>query len=197
MKGSNWQSSAALLLLAPAGASACGVMSEVEMDHTVAIIQEQVPPPPRDVGAPVQTDSLGYTLQPDTRGYRATIAFAFTNRTNRPVYVLTNVLGPNPPGLQKLVDSMWVEAWSTIVPFRSGRPIMVRPGEVYRDTLRLITAYASNAYPRFRVPEIPGVYRLVLFEVLSSFDAQRPPVGDNLPLDQRISNRFTLALAAP
>ena len=147
---------------------------------------------PHGGGAPIQTDATGYQLEAGSTGYAATIAFLFTNPRQAPVYVV-NCGGTAPPALEKFVDGAWVRAWSPIVPLCLSPPIVIAAGEDYHGRLQLFAGYpTSNVYPQFDTPQISGEYRLVWSGVLTSYDDRVYPFGEQLPLEQRVSDPFTL-----
>ena len=147
---------------------------------------------PRSGTAPIQTDAAAYQLEAGPSGYATGIGFVFTNPRQAPVYVV-NCGGNAPPGLEKFVDGQWISAWSAIVPLCLSPPIVIAAGQVYHGHLQLFAGYpANNVYPKFDTPQIPGEYRLVWYGVLTSYDDRVYPFGEPLPLEQRVSDPFTL-----
>jgi len=147
---------------------------------------------PRSGTAPIQTDAAAYQLEAGSTGYAATIGFVFTNPRQAPVYVV-NCGGSAPPGLEKFVDGAWIRAWSAIVPLCLSAPIVIAAGQEYHGHLQLFAGYpANNVYPKFDTPQIPGEYRLVWYGVLTSYDDRVYPFGEPVPLEQRVSDPFTL-----
>lgn len=148
----------------------------------------------QDSASAFRTDALAYTLRATSAGLEGEIPFVFTNPTEGPVYIV-NCNGSTSLQLEKLVEGNWVEAWSPAIPQCLSTPIVVQPGEEYRDTVRVFGGRPStNVYPKFDVAEIPGVYRLVWSDVLRSYDDRSYPFGEALPAEQRTSNRFALTL---
>ena len=148
---------------------------------------------PSDGPAPIRTDAVEYKLQAGPTGYTATIDFVFTNPRQASVYIV-NCNGIAPPTLEKFVHGAWVRAWSGIVPECLSPPIVISGGGQYHRALHVFAGYpATNSYPKFETPGIDGEYRMVWTYVLGSFDVQTYPFGEQLPLEQRISNPFTLA----
>jgi hypothetical protein len=147
---------------------------------------------PRGGAAPIHTDAAAYQLEAGSTGYAATIAFVFTNPRQASVYVV-NCGGTAPPGLEKFVDGAWIRAWSAIVPLCLSPPIVIAAGQDYHGQLRLFAGYpTNNAYPKFDTRQISGEYRLVWYGVLTSYDDRAYPFGEQLPLEQRVSEPFTL-----
>jgi hypothetical protein len=97
--------------------------------------------------------------------------------------------------LEKVVNDAWTLAWSAVIPLCLSDPIVVSPDATYRDSLYLFGGYpGTNVFPKFAVGEIPGVYRIVWRDILSSYNDRARPFGEQLALTYRISNRFVLAL---
>jgi len=147
---------------------------------------------PRSGTAPIQTDAAVYQLEAGSTGYAATIEFVFTNPRQAAVYVV-NCGGIAPPGLEKSVHGAWIRAWSAIVPQCLSPPIVIAAGQEYHGKLNLLAGYpTNNVYPKFDTPHIAGEYRLVWYGVFSSYDHRAYPFGEELPLEERISDPFTL-----
>ena len=147
----------------------------------------------RDDGAPFQTDSLAYTLRPGTVGYEGEVALTFTNRSASTAYIV-NCNGLTGVTFEKLVDGRWEAVWGPAIPDCLSPAIVVPPGGTWRTRVHVFSAFpGSNVEPKFRTPEIAGVYRTVWHYVLRSFQP-RLPFGEPFPLEARVSNRFTLAV---
>lgn len=141
--------------------------------------------------AAIQTDADAYDLRAGPIGYTATIGFVFTNRRQTPVYV-ANCGGDAPPGLERFRNGEWVRAWTPVVRLCLSPSIVIEAGKKYQGELDLFAGYPDgNTYPKFKTAPIPGVYRLVWDFLLSSHDSRDYPY-DPLPLDERVSNSFTL-----
>jgi hypothetical protein len=70
---------------------------------------------------------------------------------------------------------------------------VIGPGAKYRDTLRVFAGtYGDKLHPQFQTEQVEGVYRLRWDQALSSFDPDRHPFGEELPLEFRVSNEFVL-----
>lgn len=148
----------------------------------------------QDSASAFRTDALAYTLRLTSVGLEGKIPFAFTNPTGSPVYIV-NCNGYTSLQLEKLVEGIWVGVWSPVIPQCLSAPVVVQPGEEYRDTVRVFGGHPStNDYPKFDVAAIPGVFRLVWSDVLRSYDHRSYPFGEALPAEQRTSNRFALTL---
>lgn len=149
---------------------------------------------PSESDPPLQTDRPEYTLHRADGALTTEIPFTYTNTTGHAVFVV-NCNQSAPPTLEKRIEGRWETAWTPIVLLCLSLPIVIEPGETYADTLRVNGADpASDMYPRFRVEEVEGTYRLVWPLVLYNYDPDRQGFGDKLALKDRISNTFTLTL---
>lgn len=166
----------AMLLLC--GLSACG------SDAPLA-------PVDRDVGALFQTDSLHYTLRAEGNSYQLTIGATLTNPFDRTV-AFVNCGGATALQLQRLEGGTWRTVWTPIQPACLSDPILVAKESVRRMNA-FIYAVQSSASQRIDAQKIPGVYRIVWTAMVTGY-RPLPPWGDSIPLPQRVSNRFTLAL---
>ncbi len=150
----------------------------------------------RDIEAPIQTDGLEYELQ-DNAGYTWDVAIPlrYTNNTGRTIYV-PNCNRTIVTWLEKEDAGEWVFAWGGVTAACQSPVIVVEPAATYDDTLHVIAGQTgTNIGSKFRVTDIDGIYRIVWVEVYSSYDPDaRQPIGEKLPLHQRVSNRFRLRL---
>jgi hypothetical protein len=149
----------------------------------------------RDAGASFQTDSLSYTLRLTTIGYFAQMKVIYTNRTLAPAYIV-NCTGATSLTLEMVVDGQWKPVWAPVIAACLSAPIVVAPGASYSTVITVSAGYPeNNAYPKFAVTELSGVYRAVWHSVLSSYQPALP-FGEPLPLEARVSNRFTVVAPA-
>jgi hypothetical protein len=138
----------------------------------------------------LQTDGTTFRIYTDDRGrQRVDIPYSFANRTGGPVY-LVNCNGEFSVGLSRLVDDEWRSAWAYARQMCLSPPIVIEPGAVYRDTLRVVNA-PEAALPRFDA--VSGRYRFRWNDALSSYQ-DRLPFGEPLPLELRTSNEFEVVL---
>jgi hypothetical protein len=157
----------------------------VPIDEPPVVVVE-VPTPSRDESALFQTDSLRYALVDQDGGAAATIGVRFTNVTGSTAYFV-NCNGMPVYYLEKLVDDTWSIVWSPVFLACLSDPIVVARGNTHDLVLRV---YANNpGYPTFNGSAVPGVYRLVWSNVLSSYTERSDA---SLPLEKRVSNRFAL-----
>ena len=154
---------------------------------------EVIAPPTRDVGALFQTDSLSYTLTDLGDGYAGILGVRFTNLSGRTVYFV-NCLGGTSLQLEKLDGNQWRVAWNPVLLKCLSPPITVSPGGTHDSQIFVFGAHPNtNTFPVFFVSYIPGIYRVVWNDALSTYQDQ-PPFGAQLPFEQRLSNRFALTV---
>ena len=146
----------------------------------------------RDIGALFQTDSLRYTLRATSWGFDGEIGVTFTNRTSGTVYIV-NCKGATGVFLEKHLAGQWRYVWAPPIQLCLSRPITVVPGATYRTHVRLVGGSPESFLaPKFSTSEIAGEYRAVWGQVLSSYLSDSAPFGVQLPIGQRVSNRFRL-----
>lgn len=120
------------------------------------------------------------------------IPYVYENRSGGPVY-LVNCAGSFDHHLERRTDEGWKRAWTPILKACLSAPIVVTAGATFQDTIRVYAAaFGSRAGPQFDVADPSGTYRIVWTGAVSSYDRNAWPFGPPLPLEQRVSNRFTL-----
>jgi hypothetical protein len=180
---------AARTLVAILVVSSCGGSPAEPADGPIA------PVVTRDSAALFQTDSLGYTMRTDN-GVTGDIGVSLTNRTTGPLYIV-NCSGSTALALEKRVDGRWLSAWSAVSQLCLSPPIIVPVGGTYRTRVYIHGAPPeTGTRPQWLGGDVAGEYRLVWQQVLSSYD-DRAPFGEQLPLEARVSNRFTMRTQAP
>jgi hypothetical protein len=150
---------------------------------------ERVPAPPRSPEA--EKSILRPPPAPEYSEFR--IIARFENRTGNRIYL--NTCGKGPMFiLQKRTAEGWVGAYQKDCLLQLIRPVpTLAPGAVQVDTLWIRHYHSLNWSPIFRVPEIPGTYRLL-------YDYERvwpTPQGSSYftnlpPLEHRVSNSFVI-----
>lgn len=147
----------------------------------------------RDNERLIQTESLAYDLRSDGLGLRVEIGYVFTNRTGATVY-LVNCRGAFALRLEREVEAVWRTAWGPVLNQCLSPPIVIESGATFVDTLHVWGGPpGSNSYPQFDTDDPSGTYRIVWEAALSSYQ-DRLPFGPQIPLEARISNRFTLRM---
>lgn len=152
---------------------------------------EGITPPDRDITAPIQTDTMFYSLREDWVGLATEIPFRYRNLTANTLYIV-NCRGQLPPVLDKLVGTGWERFWTPVLLACLSPPIVIEPRGVLVDTLHLWGALPGhNAGPEFKSDDVEGVYRIVMQQVVFNYE-DRPGFGDPVPLEYRVSNLFVL-----
>lgn len=148
--------------------------------------------PGRDLGSPIQTEHLLYELDRVALGVETEIRYELTNRTDGPVFIV-NCNGATGVLLEKRIDGRWVKAWGNVTPDCLSPPIVVASGETISRTLSVFGGDPGcECGPTFSAGDRDGIYRIVLPDVLESFDPDTYPFGAQIPKDERVSNRFRL-----
>ena len=143
-----------------------------------------------NAGPSITTDRRDYTLVRGPVGREARIVASFRAPTDQTVYIV-HCNGAISWGIQKQVAGRWVDAWAAETNACLSAPIVLRAGEVHTDTLTLVSRDDVPPGPgtvRHKVE--PGMYRMIWYGVLTSFDANaRPgrPLGADLPAEARVS----------
>lgn len=166
-----------VLLAAAAAASACS-SSEA---------------PPESGGEAIrgfQTSQLHYDFTRVPDGIAVHIPYVHRNVTGDSVYFI-NCNGIIVPSLEKRTGETWSWVWSGVTPACMSPPMVVPPMGEYRDTVRVLSG--PNTAPHLEVADIEGTYRLVWHGVVHSHHPDAPPLGTQLPQDERTSNEFTLS----
>jgi hypothetical protein len=148
------------------------------------------PPPAPSVAAPVRTDRTRYVLRPGPYGPETTIVTTFRAPADRPAY-LVNCNGALSLGLQRLENGQWMNAWIAEINGCMSAPIVVAAGATHTATMTPVSRPESWTITG-------GTYRAVWHNVVTSFDPRAGTVGEDLPLEQRVSAPFTIeAIARP
>lgn len=162
---------------------------------TVGCSLQRTGPPASNAGSAITTDRADYALELGHVGKVATIVATFRAPADTPVYIV-HCNGAISWGLQKQVAGRWVDAWIVETNACLSPPIVLRGGEARTDTLTLVSrddVPPGEGTVRHKVE--PGIYRMIWYGVLTSFDAKAPPsrpLGPDLPVDARISGPIAI-----
>jgi len=108
-------------------------------------------------------------------------------------FVLIGCINPSKPVLQKFTGDAWEFVYGVAEPECISPPWFIKPGEVFRDTLRISTILDPNVLPEAKwengIP-VDGMYRLERGIYSRSFEGDFP--HDLLPLPQRVSQTFEI-----
>lgn len=153
--------------------------------------ENEVPAP----AFPIQTDSTHYVLQPDPFGHVTTIIATFTAPKDTTVHII-HCNGAISWGLQRLEDGHWVDAWVATTNGCLSPPFVVTAGGVRTDTLGLISRSDVPLTGSIQHHVGPGTYRVVWYNVVTSFDLEARHFGPELSLEHRVSGPITIEVAA-
>lgn len=142
--------------------------------------------------APIETSRSVYTATIEDGTVVLDIPHTFTNGTDDTVYIV-NCRESFAIKLQKRVGGAWVDAVGLVIPQCLSPVIEVAEGESYSHTLQIRAGLpSSDMEPRFEVDRVDGVYRIVWIDVLESYNSGTYPFGEQIPLEQRVSNSFEI-----
>jgi hypothetical protein len=149
---------------------------------------------PPDHDPAVRTSADEYVLETTPIGWETQIPYTYANRSEGSYY-LVNCNGGYWFDLQKRVDDRWVLAYSPVLPACRSPVIRFGPGSVFSSSIPVFAGFpGNNWHPKFEIAEPTGTYRIVL-HTLSSYDEDAYPFGEELPLEDRVSNEFRLVTA--
>ncbi|MDE2973468.1 MAG: hypothetical protein OXU64_01925 [Gemmatimonadota bacterium] len=144
------------------------------------------------------TDGTSFRLDRESwRGhvwYRTEIPYSFTNRTGSKVYI-PNCRGGFDIRLQVEEAGYWAY-WSPVLLACLSPPIVIEPDEVYEAILDVVGCTSGGSCaPRLTLPPAASTrYRIMWGDALSSYDDRADPFGELIPLEERVSNSFTLRI---
>lgn len=149
----------------------------------------------KDSDPAISTDRERYVLRAGEFGPEVAIVARFRAPEDRAVYVM-NCNGAISSRLQRQVGDGWVDAWAATVNGCLSEPIAIAAGGNHTATVLVRPRSGAVLYPGGKQDGMieEGTYRLVWDRVLTSFNRQARPVGPELPLTQRISNSFQVAV---
>ena len=112
----------------------------------------------------------------------ALIPYTFMNRTGSTVF-LSNCLGGFTHSLEMQRAGEWVTAWNSVQCLMASPDMVIEPDEVFADTVWAVGTPDELIPP----PDESTPYRI-------RWHAGRFSSGERLPLEERVSNPFTLKL---
>ena len=128
-------------------------------------------------------DKPRYTFVSGDHGPEVTIVTTFI--APQEVF-LVNCNGAISVGVQRREGDGWVNAWIGETNACLSPAIVLARGARHTATVTVIAERGIGG------PLRPGTYRAAWFNVLTSFDRDRRPFGDELPLEQRVSAPFVI-----
>jgi hypothetical protein len=140
--------------------------------------------------APIRTEREGFIYRAGQFGEEIVIGGRFTAPAD--VYIV-NCNGAIGWGLQRKVDERWVDAWIVATDACLSAPIAIRKGSVHPYSHLVRGGGGAVVHPEKRQGVVdPGTYRIVWYGVLRSFDRDARPFGEEMPLEERVSNEFSI-----
>jgi hypothetical protein len=149
------------------------------------------PGPVAKPAAPIRTDRTSYVLTNGVRGPEATIVATLRAPANQALYIL-NCNGASGLTLQRPVGEGWEYAWIIAMNACMSPPIVVPPGGEHTAPIYVHDNSGGVVGPARRLET--GTYRVVWTGVLTSFDANKPGFGPELPIEQRVSAPITITV---
>ena len=136
--------------------------------------------------AAIVTDASRYAFHAGQFGREARIIATFTAPPETAVYIL-HCNGAIGWGLQRLDGDRWTDAWAAMTNGCLSPPKEVPGGTAHVETLTVVSRPDLAAPGSIREVVPPGTYRVVWYQVLTSFDPRARPFGPELPLERRVS----------
>lgn len=184
------------------GRRLAGADTRVRTDRTAGIrftaVLDSVPSSSASEAPRLRPDRDVYTVRADGQVEKVSIPFTYCNWRRDSVYHPTCRPNEGEPtvaiAIEKLVSGEWKTAWAQALPGCLSEPLIIEPGETFSDTLDVVLhPQDSVPYPLLTpLVDIEGTYRLVWQELLRSYDPERSPFGEPLPLQERGSGTFQL-----
>ena len=170
-----------------------GLLCAAAMAASAAGCESTIPPEVEDTA--LVTDGTSFRIEKEGGGrhswYGGRIPYSFTNRTGSKVY-LPNCRGGFDVRLEMETAGEWVHIWSPVLLLCLSQPMVIEPDEVYETTLR-VAGCLDGCGPRLVLPPSSSTpIRIQWGGALSSYDEDAYPFGEPIPLEERVSNRFTL-----
>ena len=175
--------SAAFLVLAAVG---CAPREERAPGPAATVNPAPASIPVAAVG--LATDRARYELAPGRDGPEARIAVTFRAPPDTTAWIL-HCNRQVAWGLQRRVGGSWRDGWLAVTNECLSPAIVVAGDMAFVDTL-VFTPSAGTVVDPGAIG--PGTYRVVLYNVLTSFDVEKRPFGPDLPLERRVSAPITL-----
>jgi hypothetical protein len=135
-----------------------------------------------------RTSRLHYDARRVGDGLEIHIPYVYRNATGDSVY-FSNCNEIIVPSLEKQIGDTWSAVWTGASPACRSHPVVVPPGAERIDTVQVLAT--PDMYPKLRVADLDGTYRLVWHGVSHHGDV--PPLATPLSQDERTSNEFTLS----
>ena len=97
-------------------------------------------------------------------------------------------------GLERLVDGVWLPAWSAAMNECLSEPLVIPAGGSFSDTLHVVLHPQDSTLHPLLHPgsEVAGTYRLIWYGLLADYDGSRYPFGRDIQAWERMSGTFEL-----
>jgi len=135
----------------------------------------------------VTTDRSRYELTAGPYGPETRIIATFRAPPDTTAWIL-HCNGAIAWGLQRMKQGTWQDAWVAMTNQCLSPAIVVRGDSSFVDTL----VFTQSAGAVIDAPIGAGAYRVVFYNVLTSFDPARRPFGPELPIERRVSEPIAL-----
>jgi hypothetical protein len=155
--------------------------------------QENVQPAPSGAS----TDKQHYAMVEGPYGPLTVITTTLTAPHDKRIYI-TNCNGAMSVGLQQQVVSEWKDVWSPAMNACLSLPIVIEPAKSLTTTITPASgAHAAIDSVANGTNIEGGTYRVAWHGVYTSFDMNKQPWGEELPLSDRVSPPFSIAPPSP
>ena len=134
------------------------------------------------------------TMRRGGANYFASVPFTYTNSRSDTIF-LVNCNGDVSPAIQQLTDTGWANWWIPSMAACMSPPMPIMPGSVYYDTLDIgIGPHAGSYFQQLVEGTGTPQFRLVWHQAMKSFDERFHPRDDPWPVEDRVSNSFTIVV---
>jgi hypothetical protein len=154
-----------------------------------------VPYVTRDLTPAIQTDSLLFHLKDNGQWYSAPALHVSIYNPRPDTTFIVNCNGDLGFALEKQNGSDWQAVWGSVNPACLGPAIVIPPGGHYDAAVDITGGkYKTNIVPQYSTAYVPGVYRMVFANMVTSFTSNPLKVGPSIPIEFRRSNPFALVV---
>ena len=150
----------------------------------------------RDTAAAFQTDSLAYHLTWRVDRYEGSASVLYRNHTPDTAYFV-NCNGATGFQLEREEAGKWIAVWAPPQNQCLSAPIIVPPGDSLRRTTILLDGYQPGSPGARPLNADSSLHRLVWTAMVHHYAKRPPPFGADVPVEQRVSNRFLLFTSPP
>jgi len=146
---------------------------------------------PLDWSASVSTPEVLY-LDPKPWGWWGEIDFAVSNPMEETLSI-PHCNGGFVYRLEGWIEGEWTTAWGPMVELCAGGLYEIEPGETLEFTRPIHGGHPEGSLgTRFPSSDPEGYYRLVVEALYRDYDSQSPEMGEQVPLEYRVSHVFRI-----